>query len=115
MSQRDYSSAVREAKKLERALREGSAAAPLMSARTREHRAGDGGAAVKTLTQAVKAAEAARDEARAARLAAEAAAKHADEVCGRSVALCGCWALVSLLPWAVRLAVQVARWVFSML
>lgn len=87
----------------------------MMSPYTKGHRPGKGRAAEKTLTQAVKEAEAARVEARAAQKAAEAASRHADVVCARAVLLCAGCTLVSLLPYAVRAVVQVARLVFSML
>lgn len=118
MSRRDYTAAVRAAKELNEGLRAGDAGTPLVSPYTKGHKAGNGRAAEKTLTQAVKAAEAARDEAvqwskgaMHARMVAEKLAAHADEVCGRTVLVCACCALCSLLPWAVWAAWQVWQWV----
>lgn len=95
MSRRDYTAAVRAAKELNEGLRAGDVRTPLVSPYTKGHKAGNGRAAEKTLTQAVKSAEAARDEAQvqykaahaaclasiAAKGAAEKLAAQADEVC----------------------------------
>lgn len=123
MSQRDYAAAVRAAKELNEGLRAGDVRTPLVSPYTKGHKPGKGRTAEKTLTQAVKAAEAARDEAQvqykaahaaclaalAAKGAAEKLAAQADEVCGRTVLVCACCALCSLLPWAVWLVWLVVR------
>lgn len=116
MSRRDYSAAVRAAKELNEGLRAGDVRTPLVSPYTKGHKAGNGRAAERTLTQAVNAAEAARDEAvqwskgaMHARMVAEKLAAHANEVCGRTVMVGACCALFSLLPWAVWLVWLVVR------
>lgn len=109
MSRRDYAAAVRAAKELNAGLRAGDVRTPLVSPYTKGHKAGNGRAAEKTLTQAVKQAEAARDEAVQWSKGAMWARTAADKAAARAVLVCACCALFSLLPWAVWLVWLVVR------
>lgn len=95
---------------------------PLLSPKTPDYAPGKkSGAAFKTLTQAVKAAEACRNDAAdcareadrsaiaaaAAKNTAAQSAAHADSVCARAVLLCVVLAMFSVAPWVVYLLCRV--------
>lgn len=95
---------------------------PLLSPKTPDYATGKkSGAAFKTLTQAVKAAEAAKEatalfrdaarkcvlEAEAAKSAAKQSAAHADAVCARAVLLCVVLAMFSVAPWVAYICCRV--------